>query len=161
MAGGPIHPFSEYPTGSGAFPYIYQGGGANSKHERTLGIKASLDADVAWRLRFSLPPALPASGTFKLRLRALANATSGVAKVNAKWASVAPEESPSAAALDAEGTTTVTWGAGDADQYKEAKVVLDAGTPVSGEVVVMDLVFETASWTLAAISGWQPELIWE
>lgn len=121
---------------------------------------ASVDGDAIWRLRFAMPPALP-TGTCKLKLWALANATSGNAKVNPKWASVAAEEDPSSATLQAETVQTLTWAAGDNDQYKELLITLDADTPVAGEMIVMDLTFETASWTLAAVSTWIPRVIWE
>lgn len=161
MAGGPIFPRSAVPiTTDRVFANIHVGAGANSKHEEGLGVQASVGADSTWRLRFQMPPSLP-TGTGKLRLLALANATSGAAKVNPKWASVAVEEDPSGATLNAEGTGTVTWGAGDNDQYKELKVTLDADTLVASEEVVMDLVFETTSWTLAQISTWIPSIIWE
>lgn len=160
MAGGPIFPHSAYPVSSNAFPNFHVGAGANSKQDEGLGVAASIAADTIWRLRFQMPPTLP-TGTGKLRLLALANATSGDAKPNVKWASVAPEESPSGATLNAEGVGTLTWGAGDNDQYKELKVTLDADTLVGGEEVVMDLTFETASWTLAAVSTWIPSIIWE
>ena len=111
-------------------------------------------------LPIEMPPTLP-SGTGKLLLRALANATSGAAKVNPKWASVAAEEDPSGATLNAEGPGTVTWASGDNDQYKELKINLDADTLVGGEEVVMDLTFETSSWTLAQVSTWIASIIWE
>lgn len=161
MAGGPIFPHSAYPVTAGrVFPNFHVGAGANSKHDEGLGVEASVGADSTWRLRFQMPPSLP-SGTGKLRLLALANATSGNAKVNPKWASVAVEEDPSSATLNAETVQTVTWSTGDNDQYKELKVTLDADTLVAGETVVMDLVFETSSWTLAQISTWQVAIIWE
>lgn len=161
MAGGPIFPNSIYPvTAPRVFPNFHVGAGANSKHDEGLGVEASLGADATWRLRFQMPPVLP-TGTGKLRLLALANATSGAAKVNPKWASVAVEEDPSGATLNAEGTTTVTWSTGDNDQYKEAKINLDADTLVAGEIVVLDLVFETTSWTLAQVSTWLVSVIWE
>lgn len=160
MAGGPLFPCSAFPVSSNVFDNIHVGGGANSKHDSGLGVAASIAADSIWRLRFQMPPTLP-SGTGKLRLLALANATSGNARVNPKWASVAPEESPSGATLNAEGATTLSWSTGDNDQYKELKVTLDADTLVAGEVVAMDLTFETASWTLAQISTWQAAIIWE
>ena len=159
--GGPIFPYSAYPVTAGnVFPNIHVGAGANSKHEEGLGVAASIAADSIWRMRVQLPPELP-SGTCKLVLRALANATSGAAKVNAKWASVANGEDPSSAALQAEGTTTLTWAAGDADKYKQTSIVLDADTPVAGEVLVIDLVFETTGWTLAQVSTWAVFVIWE
>lgn len=160
MAGGPIFPRSAYPTTSNAFPYVYIGAGANSKHEEVLGVAASLAADTIWRLRFQMPPTLP-TGTGKLRLLLLANATSGNAKINPKWVSVAVEENASSATPVAETVQTVTWAASDNDQYKELKVTLDADTLVESEEVVMDLTFETASWTLAQILGVIPSIIWE
>ena len=160
MAGGPIFPFSRFPVLSGSvFPYTYVGAGAN-KHEQGLGVAASIAANSIWRLRFAMPPTLP-TGTGKLRLLALANATSGAAKINAKWASVAAEESPSAATLSAEGTGTITWASGDADQYKELKITLDAVPLVASEIIAMDLTFEATGWTLAQISVWQSMIIWE
>lgn len=155
MAGGPIFPNSSYPVTAGrAFPNFHVGAGASSKHDQGLGVEASVGADTTWRLRFQLPPTALPSGTCQLRLLALANATSGNAKVNPKWASVAAAEDPSSATLNAEGTQTLSWAAGGADKYTELTVTLDADTPVAGETIVMDLVFETASWTLAAVSTW-------
>jgi len=171
MAGGPFFPNSAYPTTSNAFPNIYVGGGANSKHEEGLGVAASLGADTIWRLRFQMPTTLP-TGTATFRLLALANATAGVARVNPKWVSVAVGESPSAATPLAESVTptsqagqaggsgaTLTWGTGDADQYVEARWTMDADTVVAGEIIVMDLTFETASWSLAQVSTWIPSIL--
>ncbi len=156
-----IFPHSTYPATAGkVFPNFHVGAGANSKHDEGLGVMASVDADATWCLRFQMPPTLP-TGTGKLRLLALAAAVANSAKVNPKWASVAPEEDPSSAALNAEGTQTLTWAAGDSDCYKELKVTLDADTLVASEEVVMDLVFETAAWTLAAVSTWIASIIWE
>lgn len=161
MAGGPLGPSSAFPVDPGkVFPNTHVGGGANSKQESGLGVMASVDADATWRLRFQMPPTLPI-GTGKLRLLALANAATGVAKINPSWVSVAVEEDASAASLNTEGTSTVTWATGDEDVYKELKVDLDADTLVAGEIVVMDLIFETTDWTLAQISTWIPTIIWE
>jgi hypothetical protein len=161
VAGGPIFPHSAYPATPGrVFPNFHVGAGANSKRDEGLGVEASLGADATWELRFQMPPVLP-TGTCKLRLLALANATSNSAKVNPKWVSVAIEESPSGATPVAEGTQTLTWASGDNDQYKELKVTLDADTPVANEEIVMNLVFETSSWTLAVVSTWIASVIWE
>lgn len=161
MAGGPVFPYSAFPvTADRVFPNIHIGAGSNSKQEEGLGVEASVGADSIWRLRFQTPEVLP-TGTGKLRLLALANATTGVSKTNVKWASVAVAEDPSSATLNAEGTDTVTWAAGENDDYQEQKTTLDGDTLVAGEIVVMDLTFETTSWTLAQISTWFPSIIWE
>ncbi len=149
---------------SRVFPNIHIGAGSNSKHEEGLGVEASLGADATWRLRFQIPPAIP-TGTLKLLAKFLANATSGSAKYNPKWVIVGDGADPSSASLNAEGTVTVTWAAGDNDDYKWSKTTLDATTaPTTGDenkAIVMDLVFETSSWTLAQILTGQFSLIWE
>lgn len=163
MAGGPIFPRSAVPVTAGkVFPNIHVGAGANSKHDEGLGVANATDlvADATWRLRFQMSPTLP-TGTGKLRLLGIANAATGVMKVNPKWVSVAVEEDASDAALNAEGTSTVTWASGDEDVFKELKVDLNADTLVAGEEVVMDLVFEDTDTTLAAVSTWIPSIIWE
>lgn len=161
MAGGPIFPCSAFPATAGnTFPRFHSGA-TNSRRIEGLGVLASIGADSTWHLVFAMPPSALPSGTCKLRLLALANATSGSAKVNPKWASVAPGENPDTATLNAEGTSTLTWAAGDNDDFKELKITLDADTPVAGELIVMDLVFETASWSLAVDSTWLPSVIFE
>lgn len=161
MAGGPIFPNSVYPTTLNAFPNFHVGAGSNSKHEEGLGIAASLGADTIWRLRFHIPPSLP-TGTCKLRIISLANADTGVAKINPKWVSVAMSEDPSAATPVAEGVQTPDWSSGaQSDDYKETKVDLDVDTITASEIVVMDLTFETSSWTLAVVSTHIVSIIWE
>jgi len=162
MAGGPIYPYSAFPvTSDRVFANVHIGAGANSKHEEGLGVQASLGADAIWRLRFAMPPSSLPSGTCKLVIMALANATSGAAKINPKWASIAAEEAPDTASLNAETVQTITWAAGDNDQYKQLKVALDADTPVAGEHIAMDLTFETSGWTLAQILTCNAYIIWE
>ena len=137
MAGGPIYPSSAYPADSSGrlFPTFYGGVGGNAApHDEGLGVKASLDADATWELRFPMPPSIP-TGTLKLRLLALANATSGVAKVTVKDKNVAAGASPSAAAL--------------------------TSTPAGNDVLVVALTFNTTGWTLAQVSCWLASIIWE
>lgn len=162
MAAGRLAPFSRIPATAGrVFPRVHVGA-TNGKMDEGMGVQASVGADSTWELRFAMPMSIP-SGTLKLELLALANATSGNAKVNPKWVAIsAAGGNPDTASRVAEGTTTITWGAGDNDDYKQTKITLDATTlPAAGEILVMDLVFETSSWTLAQISTWQAFLIWE
>lgn len=163
MAGGPILPSSAVPvTTNLVFPNTHVGAGANSKHEEGLGVTdaTTLDADAIWRLRFQMPPTLP-TGTAKLRILSLAAVETGVLKLNPSWASVAVEEDASAATLNAEGISTVTWGTADDDQYKETKITLDADTVVAGEIIVMDLAFLDTDTTIAAVSTHIVSVIWE
>lgn len=161
MPGGPLHPHSAYPATSGkVFPSFHIGNG-NSRGEEGMGVMASVDGDATWELRFKMPEVLP-SGTAKLQIHGLADATSGVAKINVQWKSFAIEEDTDGTALEtAEGVGTITWSGGDADVYKELKVTLDADTIVAGETIVLHLIFETASWTLAQVLTCQAFIIWE
>ncbi|HUY68592.1 MAG TPA: hypothetical protein VMV79_04760 [Alphaproteobacteria bacterium] len=162
MPGGPIYHFPPYTsdTSGNAFPNIYVGSGGNAAPaDCGLGVAASLGADTVWQLRFPMPPAIP-PGTLKLRLLALADASSGNATVTVSDANVAAGASPSAASLTSETQATVTWGAGDADTYKETKIALSAAANGNDELVVA-LAFNTSGWTLAAASTWIATVIWE
>ena len=163
MAAGPIFPHSAIPvTAGGVFPNIHVGGGANSKHEEGLGVAASIAADSIWRLRFQIPPAIP-QGAAKLLFRALANATSGAAKFHPACAIAGSGDIPSSSTLNAEATQTATWAAGDADKYKDTLLTLVQTSIAAGSEsreLVCDLVFETASWTLAQVSTWHVSLVW-
>jgi hypothetical protein len=161
MAGGPIYPSSVVPITSGKVwigPYTAADA---SIQDLAIQVMASLNADAIVRLVFPMPVSALPSGTCKLRLLGIANATANDAKINPKWGSVAAAESAQAVTRTAEGVSTLTWAAGDADKYKELKITLDADTPTAGEFICMDLTFTTANWTLAAISTWIPSIIWE
>lgn len=162
MAGGPLFPHSRVAITDNVFPNVHIGAGANSKHDEGLGVAnaTDLDADATWRLRFQMPPLLP-SGVAKLRIVSIANATTGVLRVNPKWVSVAIGEDPSSATLAAEGAQSITWAAGDNDDYKETKITLAADTIVPSEIIAMDLVFEDVSTTLAVVSTHIVTVIWE
>lgn len=151
-----------YPTNGNVYPGIWVGV-TNSKQEGGHKVAASLGADSVLELSFVAPPTLP-SGTGKLVLLLKANATSGSVKINPGWVSLDPAagDNRDTATFNAEGTQTVTWSAGDADDYKELKVTLDADTLVGGEVVCVELTFETASWSLATeLFFLDPFIIWE
>lgn len=162
MAGGPIYPSSAFPNDSAGrlFPSFYAGAGGNAApHDEGLGVKASLDADATWELRFPMPPSIP-TGTLKLRLLALANATSGNAKVTVSDGRCPAGGTPSAVSLTSETQVTITWGAGNNDDYMEAKVTLST-TPQANDMFVVALTFNTSGWTLAAASTWLASILWE
>lgn len=164
MAGGPVVPVSAVPLGTSGhvYPVMYDGAGSITDRTEMLGVAnaTTITADVVWHLVFRMPQVLP-SGTAKLRLWSRAAVTSGDVKVNPKWKSVASGEDPSTGALNAEGTSTITWGSGDSDVYKETKIDLDADTVVAGEVIHMHLTFEDTGMTIADESGHLAEIIWE
>lgn len=159
---GIVTPYSFYPTSaSRTFMNIHVGKGSNSKQEQGLGVIGSLSSNSTWRLRFLMPPSIPTE-TMKLRLLALADAQSGTAYVNPAWVAASPEDDPSSLSLTAEGTSSLTWSTGDDDVYKELKITLDGATaPSANDIIVMDLQFISASWSLSAISTWIPSIIWE
>ena len=160
MAGGPIFPYTAFPVTAGkVYPNIHATQ-TNVRYREGLGIMASLDGDAIWELRFMMPQNLP-SGTGKLVLRGIANASSGAAKLNPRWKSVAVGESHALAAgsYSVEGTTTITFSAVDTDH--EAKIVLDADSLSAGKETCMLLTAETSGWTLAAVSTWVACIIWE
>lgn len=154
MSGGPYGPTSAVPLNAGkVFPSLYVCAGANFKHIYGLGVMASVNADSIWRMAFVMPQTLP-SGTCRLQLWSIANAATGAAKVNPKWAMGASLVNPSSITLVAEGTQTITWTA--ADTLVMTSIILDATTPQAAKFLLMDLTFETVGWTLAAVSCWLP-----
>lgn len=158
-----IFPYSAVPVTSGmVYPSIYVGDGATFVHQEVLGVvdATTLTTDAIWRLAFWMPPTLP-SGTCKLQVMALADATTGNLIINPKWASVAAEEDSSSATLNAEGDTTISWGANDDDEYKFAEITLDADTPVGDEIICMDLTIVNTGTTLAVHSGLIVSIIFE
>ena len=155
MPGGHLFPISTYPvTAPRVFPYFL-----TAEMPEGLAYEASLGADAIWRLFYRMPAVLP-SGTCKLRLVCQANATTGNAKLNPKWKSYGANEVPAAADLTAEGVQTIAF-ATTAYRLTETTVNLDADTPVAGELVMLDLVGETSSWTLAQILSVQASIFWE
>lgn len=161
MAGGPIYPTSvDYGSSNNLFPNLYKGGGGNAApNEWGHGVIASLAADAALSLRFPMPPTIP-TGTLKLRTLALANATSGAAKFTVSDKNVAAGASPSAASLTGETQQTITWAAGNADEYLENKLSLTP-TPSGNDELVVAVTFNTTGWTLAVVGTFIFSIIWE
>jgi hypothetical protein len=159
---GPFAPDSiTLATPATNFPTVYDSGSSTgTRYEDMVGIAASIASDSKVECYWDLPTTLP-TGTLKLRVWMRANATSGNAKVNPKWACVTAGDDPGATALSAEGVQTITWAAGDAHKYKEYKFSLVATSAVAGKRLIMSLVFETASYTLAAAAGVHIALLYE
>lgn len=159
MAWGPILPRSQYPVSERVFRNVHIGAGSGSKHDEGLGVEASLGADAIWRLRFPTPHDSLPSGVPTLRLRAKAAATANTAIVEVKWASVPVESDDSSATLHTEGTSSLTWSAGDSDVFKELLIPLDASTLVAGHELAVDLTFISSGWTQNVVTTWFPALI--
>ncbi len=144
---------SWYPVDSpDTLPHIYVGAGANSKHEEGLAVAGSIASDVTWRGRAMMPPTLP-SGTAKLLMVALANATSGTIAINPKWASVKVVST-------ADLTATMKWtasGSGTNEYYMELSgggdpsathpcAVYDDGASLKGGVALGSLTAGSWGW---------------
>jgi hypothetical protein len=156
MAGGPLLPFSAYPvTVNRTYPKFL-----TAELPETLTWEASLGGNALWRLFYRAPISLP-TGTAKLLIAAHANATTGNARFNVYWKSLGANEVPASTTTTAEGVQSLAF-ATTAYRETQLKVTLDADTIVAGELIHVDLLGETSSWTLAVECGVQlPAIIWE
>lgn len=161
MAGGPVLPSSVYLGGASGnlFPnfYIPNTNTNNAGAIEGVGVVGSLGSDAACVLQFNLPEAIP-GGTLKLRCLAMANATSGVAKLTIKDGQTAAGSNIGAATLTTETQVSQTWTA--ADVLVENKVTL-ATSPNANSILTVLATFNTSGWTLSAASTWQFSLVWE
>lgn len=134
-------------------------GGTNSRRFMPeWSIIASLGANVHVRSIWKIVE-VP-STQLVLALYSIANATTGVAKVNPAWAAAAVGENFDTVSLSSEGTTTITWSTGNDYDLLETKIDLDVTTaPTAGQLLFLDMVFETTSWTLAQNSFWAHTLL--
>src|ERR1019366_5970378 len=161
MAGGPILPSSIYLGGASGnlFPNFYIPA-TNTNAAGALegiGVVASLGSDAAAVLQFNMPESIP-TGTLKLRCLAMANATSGVAKLTVKDKNVAAGASLGTSTLNSETQLSQTWAT--ADIMVENKITLTT-SPTANDIVTVLAIFNTTSWTLAAVSTWQFSIVWE
>jgi hypothetical protein len=162
MAGGPILPSSMYLGGASGnlYPTFYIPA-TNTNTAGALegvGVVASLAADAPAVLQFNMPESIP-TGTIKLRCLAMANATSGVAKVTFKDASTSAGSNIGVTSLTTETQLSQTWTT--ADILVENKITLTATAPTANQILTVLVTFNTASWTLAAASTWQFSIVWE
>lgn len=165
MAGGPIGPISlALDTGGRGYPGIYVGATNSRRYQPHLIVEASLSTNtVVVDLVFPFPKALP-TGTCKLHILMMANATSGAAYGQVSWASAAIGDTPDTITLNSEGAAAAlhTWASGDDDELIEYELNLDADTPVAGEYCVMRVTFgNSASHTLAQVMAAWFEIVWE
>ena len=161
MSGGPILPSSVYLGGASGnlFPNFYvPATNTNAAGAiEGIGVIASLGADAPAVLQFNMPETIP-TGTLKLRLLAMANATSGIAKVTVKDKNVAAGASLGTSTLNSETQVSQTWAT--ADILVENKVTLTS-TPAANDILTVLVTFNTTGWTLAAASTWQASIVWE
>jgi hypothetical protein len=162
MAGGPIHPSSVYLGGASGNAYstfFIPATNTNTAGAiEGVGVVASLAADAPVVLQFNMPVSIP-TGTLKLRILSMANATSGIMKLTIKDGSTSAGSSIGVTSLTTETQVSQTWAT--ADILVENKVTLTATAPTANQITTVLATFNTASWTLAAASAHQFSLVWE
>lgn len=161
MSSGPILPSSIYLGGaSGNLSPTFYIPATNTNAAGAIegiGVVGSLGSDAPAVLQFNMPEVIP-SGTLKLRCLAMANATSGVAKMTAKDKNVAAGASLGTSTLNSETQLSQTWAT--ADILVENKITLTS-SPVANDILTVLATFNTTGWTLTASSVWQFSLVWE
>lgn len=161
MSDGPLLPSSIYLGGASGnlFPnfYIPATNTNNAGAIEGIGVVASLAADAPAVLQFNMPESIP-TGTLKLRCLAMANATTNTAKVTVSDKNVAAGNSLGTSTLNAETQLSQTWTT--ADILVENKITLTSA-PSANDILTVLVTFNTAGWTLAAVSTWQFSIVWE
>ena len=164
MAGGPILPSSMYlggASGNLATAIYVPNTNTNAAGQlEGIGVIANLNtaaADAPAVLQYNMPEVIP-SGTFKLRCLAMANATSGTAKVTVQDGRTPAGSNIGVATLNSETQLSQTWAT--ADIIVENKITLTT-VPQANDIITVLATFNTASWTLAQFSVWQFSLVWE
>ena len=161
MSGGPLLPSSMYLGGaSGNLSPTFYIPNTNTNGAGALegiGVVASLGADAPAVLQFNMPETIP-SGTLKLRLLAMANATSGNALWTTSDGATSAGSNIGATTLNGETQQTITWTT--ADILVENKQALTT-VPTANQILTVLLTFNHTSWTLAATSVWQASIVWE
>lgn len=161
MAGGALLPSSIYLGGaSGNLSATFYIPATNTNGAGAIegvGVIASLAADAPAVIQFNMPESIP-TGTLKLRCLAMANATSGVAKLTVSDKNVAAGNSLGTSTLNTETQLSQTWAT--ADILVENKITLTS-TPAANDILTVLATFNTTGWTLAALSVWQFSIVWE
>ena len=161
MAGGPVLASSIYLGGASGnlYPsfYIPATNTNTAGALEGIGVIASLATTAPAVLQFNMPETIP-SGTLKLRLLAMANATSGIAYWQVKDGATSAASNIGVTSLNTETAQSQTWAT--ADVLVENKTTLTTA-PTANQILTVLLTFGTTTFTLAATSVWQPSIVWE
>lgn len=166
MAGGPLLPSSIYLGGaSGNLSPTFYIPNTNTNAAGAfegVGVIASLNTggvDAPAILQFNAPEIIP-SGTIKLRCLAMANATSGIAKLTVSDGRTPAGSNVGTATLTAETQLSQTWAT--ADILVENKIALTGlGSLAINDIITIKAIFNATGWTLAQASVWQFSIVWE
>jgi hypothetical protein len=161
MAGGPILPSSIYLGGASgnlsSSVYISSTGTtpAQSAFEG-IGVVGSLASASNAILQFNMPESIP-TGTMKLRLLAMAPASSGAAFWTTSDGATSALANIANTTLSAEAAQSITWAS---EVIQENKQALSASvTP--NQILTVQIAFGTTTFTLTAVSVWQASIVWE
>lgn len=171
MAGGPILPSSIYLGGaSGNLSSTFYIPATNTVTNQGalggIGVVLSLASIASAILQFNLPESLP-TGTAKLRLLAMANATSGAAPWVTQDGVTSAGSSVGTTTLNIGSSQSVTWSTADILVETKQNIV---SSLTANQILTVIINFAaqntagsvaSASWTLAQNSVWQPSIVWE
>jgi hypothetical protein len=134
-------------------------GGTNSRRwlpEWTVQTSLGGNANV-WKIFYC--PTAPVA-TLKANVYHVANAATGNARLNLSWAAGNVGTNFDTVTLSSETVQTISWATGNEYDMLNTKITLDATTaPTAGQLLFLQMGFETASWTLAQKSYWSVHLI--
>ena len=123
-------------------------------------VPAPLLADKVHRLHYAIGalPLLPL-GTFNFIGLARANANAGKARWDVRTALVNSGTATNllTVALSAIGEADLVWGATDANKTK--RHIRDIAAPVANRILIVEVVFKAAGWTLCQNSFWNFSVI--
>jgi hypothetical protein len=167
MAGGPLLPSSIYLGGASGnlSATFYSPGGtaattANQGVIEGIGVVGSLAAQSNAILQFNMPEVIP-SGTMKLRLLAMTNATTGTAFWTTQDGATSAGSSIQATALSTEAAQSINFATlGVQDLMNENKQTLTT-TPTANQILTVIIEFATTTFTVASTTVWQASIVWE
>lgn len=161
MAGGPISPYPVYlGTTGNLFPTFFAGSGGNaSSHRAGIGVLSNLASNCTAEMTFPMPPTIP-SGTLKLMVRALAAASTGVAKLTVSDGVAGNGVDPSAIALTSETQATFTWTTGSSGKFIDNKITLQS-TPSGNDCLIVAATFNNTGWSLNVEPTFLFWVLWE
>ena len=170
MAGGPLLPSSVYlgQASGNLSPQFYIGtvatgsnAVANFSALEGVAVVGSLASGTNYAvLQFNMPETIP-TGIMKIRVLAMASATSGAATFAVHDAVTSAGAAIGASNFTIEATQTVTWAAGNTDQLLETKQALTP-TPLANQILTCAVYFApSVSFTVTAQSVWQFSIVWE
>lgn len=162
-----------YATSGKVFEHGYVKTGTFSPTIWGMGVMGTLDGDAVVQEYYRAPPEIPGATSPKLQILLLADAITGVARIEPAWRAVNADVDITSVALSTEGLTptartgggagdTMQWESGDAARALLASWTMDATTaPAANQLILVTWTFRTASWSLAVPLCGLSDILWE